>query len=384
MDIAQIIAHALHDASPQVVTNVPGYGGTQVFEVYSDLSSKPCPPSFHEEVAYSVAHGASLAGKRSTTLLKAHGLAKAANSVVDSLTAGVNAGFVVLVFDDKQGKHSDSIFDAPALLQGLAIPYRIPKISDIYREVTEAFLRSYDSQLPVALLIDTEDLSQEGIYSSGPLDFPPRPFRRMVAQHVLCPLLAEYQHQVLSAKLAFKNWRSFTPPLLPDTPDSLPPEWRGFALMYKPFFDAFRDLRGDIVVGDTGISSAFSFPPYHCVDICTYMGGSIPLALGAHLAGYQDVWAVTGDFSFIAAGYLGLIEAVQRQAPLKVVILYNHKAQTTGGQPIPAGLMETILKGHESALLTIEDPTSGAEVAEILKAAKQATDMRIVLVDYEK
>ncbi len=383
LTVSQIIAHAFKDAAAAVVTNVPGYGGTQVFEAYSGITShRPCLPYFHEEVAYTVAHGSSLMGKRSATLLKAHGLAKAANSVVDSLTAGVNAGFVVMVFDDKQGKHSDSILDVVALLQGLALPYRIPKISDIYREVADSFVRSEDSGLPVALLVDTEDLAYESTYASKPVAPSPRPFRRNPLQHVLCPLLAEYQHQVLSAKQAFKKWESFTAPALPHIPDALPPEWREAVAVYQPFFDAFKQMRGDVVVGDTGVSSLFSFPPYNCIDICTYMGGSVPLALGAQLAGYGNVWALTGDFSFIAAGHLGLLEARQRGVPLKVVIFYNHRALTTGGQLVASGVMEALLKSYEPVLVTIKNPSNTAEVAAALTAVKGIDEMRIVLCDY--
>ena len=382
LTVAHTIAHAIHDASAGVVTNVPGYGGTQVYESYCSIASTSPLPSFHEELAYSIAHGASLAGRRSATLLKAHGLAKAANSVIDSLTAGVNAGFVVLVFDDKQGRHSDNIFDAAAFLQGLSIPYRIPAILDIYREVQEAFFRSEDSQLPVALLLDTDDLAQEGAYTPSPAKFVERPFHRNPAQHVLCPLLSEYQHQVLTGKLTFASWRSLKPPALPTIPDSLPLEWRKPVLLYKPFFDAFRELRGEVVAGDTGVSSLFAFPPYDCIDICTYMGGSIPLALGAHLAGYRDVWALTGDFSFIAAGHLGLLEVLQRSASLKVVIFCNHQAQTTGGQPIPPRVLEAILKGYASFLIEVKDLQDTKRIAAILQEVQQADELRIVLVDY--
>ena len=164
-NVAYIIAQALKNASASVVTNVPGFGGTQVFEALRTISSETYLPSFHEEVAYSIAHGASLVGQRSATLLKAHGLAKAANSVVDSLSTGVMAGFVVLVFDDKQGKHSDSIFDVAALLKGLAIPCRSPKAPDLYHEVINAFERSEDLCLPVAMLIDCDDLSRTETYA---------------------------------------------------------------------------------------------------------------------------------------------------------------------------------------------------------------------------
>ncbi len=61
-NVAHIIAQALKDASASVVTNVPGFGGIQVFEALTTITSETYLPSFHEEVAYSIAHGASLVG----------------------------------------------------------------------------------------------------------------------------------------------------------------------------------------------------------------------------------------------------------------------------------------------------------------------------------
>lgn len=71
-NVATVIARGLEDAAAQVVTNVPGFGGTQVFEAWSRRREQGGVVSFHEEVAYAVAHGASLVGARSATLLKAH------------------------------------------------------------------------------------------------------------------------------------------------------------------------------------------------------------------------------------------------------------------------------------------------------------------------
>jgi TPP-dependent indolepyruvate ferredoxin oxidoreductase alpha subunit len=139
-----------------------------------------------------------------------------------------------------------------------------------------------------------------------------------------------------------------------------------------------------VVVSDAGISTLFAFPPYDCIDICSYMGGSIPLAVGVYLTGLTEVWAVTGDFSFIAAGHLGLLEARQRNIPLKVIILNNHRSQTTGGQPIPSGMLETILKGYEPYLLMIKDPQDPKEVAAVLHEVKQVKEMRIVVVDFQE
>ena len=143
MTAAVRLAQALHDADA-VVTCVPGFGGTQVFEAYGALRGAAPVWSFHEEVAFTVAHGAALAGRRAAALLKTHGLAKAANSALDAVTAGVTAGCVVVVFDDPAGLHSDSVADPVRLLDGESerIPRRVGPSALFTREVARPGLES--------------------------------------------------------------------------------------------------------------------------------------------------------------------------------------------------------------------------------------------------
>jgi len=380
--ITEIISHAIHDAGAKVVTHVPGIGGAEVFAAFCEIDSMNYPRSFHEEVAYTIAHGASLVGKRSATLIKAHGLAKAANSVVDSLSAGTTAGFVVLVFDDRLSRHSDCIFNVPALLQGLEIPYRRLQIHDTYRQIQDAFTWSESLQLPAAILIDTDDLEKVETYTPLQPVVSSRNYERNVAQHVVGPYFPEYQRQVLEAKLSGQNWQMIKTPTSPTIPDSLPYVLQQIVRLYAPLFSVFKRLRGGIVTGDTSTSTIFACPPYNCIDICAYIGGSIPLAIGACLAGYKNAWALTGDFSFIAAGHLGLIEAIQRNIPLKILIFNNEKAQATGGQPVPAGILNRILTGYEPYLRYIRNPQDSSEIEKVLQEASQAREMRIVVADY--
>jgi TPP-dependent indolepyruvate ferredoxin oxidoreductase alpha subunit len=380
--VARVIAQAIYDAETSVVTNVPGFGGTQVFEAFVEISGKAFPCSFHEEVAYSIAHGASLAGRRSATLVKGHGLAKAANSLVDSLFAGTTAGFLILVFDDKLGKHSDSIFDVAGFIQGLRVPYRISQASEVYDEVLSAFARSEELQLPIVVLVDSEDLDRTVSYTPIRRRTSAHNYQRDVAQHLVSPPLAEHQRQILDAKLSNQDWRAMRKPVLPTIPEDLPEAWQETARSYVKLFTIFQKVRGEMVFGDTGISSLFAFPPYNCVDVLTYMGGSVPLAIGAHLAGYHDAWAVTGDFSFIAAGHLGLVEAMQRGIPLKVLIFHNGKAEATGGQIIPARIFEQILKPYGPYVRSISNSQNAEEIENVLMEANRAEDMRIVVADY--
>ena len=328
---------------------------------------------------------------RAAAIVKAHGLAKAANGVVDALVAGVTAACVLLVTDDPAGRYSDCALDTLALIGGLKLPYHRVAAAQLYPALLAA-AESESRQLPVAVVADVDELHQPvpgGLPAVGRrLELPSRRYQRDVWQHVLCPVLAPYQHATLEARLSGAG-RHMPPqprPALPDVPDALPPKWQAVARQYVPLFDAFKEVRGkdSLVCGDTGVATFFAFPPYHCVDICTYMGGSLPLAIGALLAGCREAWAVSGDFAFIAAGQLGLLEAVLRRLPLKVLIMHNGRAEATGGQPIPAGSFEAALAGYQRYVLHIAHPQERGEAAAVLEQARREPGLRIVVAEYER
>ena len=102
------------------------------------------------------------------------------------------------------------------------------------------------------------------------------------------------------------------------------------------------------------------------------------------MAGFQDVWALIGDFSFIAAGHMGLAEAVQRDIPLKTLIFYNGKAAATGGQAIPRKVWEQLIGGYTPFVRWINDPQDRAEIETVLHEANNADEMRIIIADYRE
>jgi TPP-dependent indolepyruvate ferredoxin oxidoreductase alpha subunit len=346
MTASDIIATALADSAAGVVTYVPGYGGSAIYRAYQKLKGEPVFISFHEEVAYTVAHGAALTGTRAACLFKTHGIMKAGNSVSDSLLCGTNAGLVVIVCEDHGGTHSDSIIEAKPFLEGIGIPNFCSSPASVYEDVHRAFEMSESSGLPFVLILDAGDISKEAecfpYQSQTPIKYTRNPSR-----HILSPLFNPFQHKLYQAKMRGDDWRAIPEPPLPIVPDHTSANWKAAVSGYIPLFEVFRKYRGEIVTGDTGISSQFAADPWQCIDIVTYMGGSIPLAMGAWLSGYRSVWAVTGDFSFISAGPLGLLEATLRNIPLKVIILDNGRASTTGGQEIIPGTLDLALKPYE-------------------------------------
>lgn len=386
ISMRQAVAQALADAALRLATAVPATGVAKLFDQYLELSRRNAPYSFNEEVAYTLAHGAALTGHRAATVIKGHGLAKAANSVIDSLTAGVSAGCVAVVTYDPEGRHSDSIMNLEAFIKGTGIPFIMVNPANAYYEVLACFAWSEKLGLPVAAFVNTDQFEQLSPPSRAPVKPAKSKWNRDPQREVLCPPLAGYQYKVLQARLHEQDPDAVPRPRPMVIPASLPPKWQAEALTYSPLFEAFKAIRpgATFVAGDTGIASLFVFEPFGCIDACTYYGGSLPLALGALLTGIRGAWAVTGDYAFIAAGHLGLVEASARNAPLKILILDNGKALTTGGQPIPAGLLDNILSGWQECLQNIPDPGDVDASRRVLTKAAKTPGMQIVVARYPR
>ncbi len=380
--VSEAIGYAFLDLGVKAVTQVPGFGVGETIQNFSLLAERTVPLSFNEEVAYTIAHGASLVGKRAASIMKSHGMLKAANSIVDSLYTDLTAGLVVILFDDKTGKHSDNILDIIPVLKGMSFPYVIQKEVNVYNAVINAFLESEKRKLPVALIIDSAEINNTVSFERNKNLQKNFSFLRDVMSHVVHPMFAEYQFKKFTAKTLGGNPEQILRPPMPRTPDSLPERYQATAKKYTPFFEIFQKVRGKIVTGDTSISSTFCMPPYNAIDLVTYIGGSIPLAIGAYLSGVKDVWALTGDFGFLAAGHMGLLETFNRNLPIKIVIFYNKKAAATGGQVIQRKIMSRVLSGYEQFITHITNPADLMEISEALEEAKKAATLKILLIDY--
>lgn len=380
--IANAIAQALIDLGVDVVTHVPGYGGSETFLAFNELSMRNNKYSFNEEAAYTISYSASICGKRSASLMKAHGLMKAANSVVDSIYSEITAGFVTIIFEDKSGKHSDSILEISPILKGFPIRFFQSTASTIYDDVIKAFNESERLKLPVVLLADALEVNNETYFEPKNNLKKKFTYKRDIHQHVIHPMLSDYQYRVFLTKKLDGDTTAIQKSDLPVVPIDFPERAKKIAIKYAPLFDVFKNLRGDIVTGDTSGLSSFAFPPYDCIDIVTYMGGAIPLAIGAYLSGFENVWALSGDFGFISAGMNGLIELLHRELPIKVLLFYNKQAAATGGQLINKKILRHLLAGFEKSMMHISNPLDPFEVNNVLSEACNSNEFKLIIADY--
>lgn len=304
---------------------------------------------------------------------------KAMNCMLDVMTSGVNSSLLFLLFDDKKGSHSDNIFDALAIINGAKIPHIVTNSNNIIHSISEATNLSDKRGLPYCIVIDADEINTEVLpFNITKPEHAASKYERNIYKYLVTPLLAGYQYENLEARL--NNQKSEIPkPELPVLPDELPYEWQEIIFPYIPFFDVFKKFRGDIVVGDTSLPSLFALEPYACIDITLHMGGSIPTAIGAYLAGNKSVWALTGDFAFISCGNLGLIEAKNRKIPLKVIIFDNGISGATGGQLIHIGLTEQLLLPYNNNVTRIIlNNTKSTQLEHILAEMSDSQELRIL------
>lgn len=348
------VASVLRSGRPGLITAVPGFGVTSVWEGLGRPRL-----SYHEEVACGMAHGAALNGVRAASLMKTHGLLKAANAISSGLSCGVRAGLVHLVFEDPEARHSDNFLSAGPFLDALGLPQA---------DLETAFDHSERLQLPVAVVLDGRTVAAET--APDPVVHPTTPTPpRDPQRHLVMPLFTAYQQQVLQARREGRDPEAIARPPLPALPD-LP--------AMRPFFEEFRRHRPAFVAGDTTLASLFGLPPYECVDAVTCMGGSLPLALGALAAGLPEAWAVAGDFSFLSMGPLALLEAVQRDLPLKVLVVANGVAAATGGQPLDPRLLDLALAPYASQVRRL---SPGDDPGPILAAMRQSRSLGLLVLD---
>ncbi len=190
------LALGLLDAGGQVFTNFPGYMSHKLF---ASLGGKVT--SVNEKTAYEVAWGSSFAGKRSAVMFKNVGLDDAADPFLNSMIVGVNAGMVMVVFDDVFVEGSQSRQDSRHyfdFFKGLWFePYSVQSAYDI---AYKSFSLSERFQIPVVIRVTNQLVNLDGDCKRRAKQSKMYPLAKNHKQFVVHPVNSKYQRDVLSKK----------------------------------------------------------------------------------------------------------------------------------------------------------------------------------------
>ena len=147
--------------------------------------------------------------------------------------------------------------------------------------------------------------------------------------------------------------------------------------LYPQFYEMLKRLKqntGVSVTGDVGCSMYGIVLPYFVLDSAVALGSSIGIGSGVSRTSGQKSIAVIGDFGFFHSGLLGLAEAVHKDVPLLVYVMYNSAAAMTGGQETyePEEVIQAVLfgdtgKGRHSLHSVSFDKLNGEGLKETLE-----------------
>ncbi|HNX18015.1 MAG TPA: thiamine pyrophosphate-dependent enzyme [Methanoregula sp.] len=357
-------------ASTDCRYTVPGYPVTELAALTG------AEMVINEKTALEYALGDSISGRRAAVIVKNVGVNGCADPLCGATVQGLISGVILVAGDDPAAKGSQTSQDSRYYGELAEIPVIEPDEFSCYAGV-EAALAASEEFSRVAMLRLTPQLldaevsgsvvprnDQKGSIAKRDLTMHGRTmaandlYRKMFAWSVSSPLnrweggspgagLAPGESRVITvhpppSQIAeFQDVHEYGRPFVRDHRGVLPPDpqgtpetkkMRGFSRAFcsgcpfKPLFSLLKN-RNMQVICDAGCSVVGLNPPYE-FGIASYgMGSSIAVAArSTHVA-------LIGDYGLLHSGINALIDVYEKRLPLLCIVMKNHCAAMTGGQP---------------------------------------------------
>lgn len=395
-------------ASTDYRYTVPGY---PVTELAALAGAKIV---INEKTALEYALGDSLSGKRAAVIVKNVGVNACADPLCEATVQGLIGGVVLVSGDDPLAKNSQISQDSRYYGELAEIPVIEPDESTCYTGVEEALVAS-ETFSRVAMLrltpqiLDAEvsgsmvprgnrkgrltgsELTMHGrtmaagnLYrdlfawsSSSPLNqwkggslgAGPAPGEsRIVTVHPPPVQAMEAQTVHEYGRPFVRDHRCISIPDPQEPPESKKARgyYRTFCTdcPFKPMLNLLKNS-GMMAVCDAGCSVVGLNPPYE-LGVASYgMGSSIAVAArSTHVA-------LIGDYGLLHSGITALIDVYEKRLPLLCIVMKNHCAAMTGGQPA----------SDPVPYLTWADPViCRAENEQLLRKVIRPTDRPLTVV----
>ncbi|MBN2615914.1 MAG: indolepyruvate ferredoxin oxidoreductase [Bacteroidales bacterium] len=223
---------------------------------------------------------------------------------------------------------------------GETIPYPVLKISQY--PVSKKVIKSlYDQVESILVLEEGYPIIEEGL--RGILDEGKTIKGRM---DDTLPMAGELNPRKVRKALGMETPEGYAiPEILEGRPPLLCdgcPHWDSFGALNE----ALTSYSKGRVLSDIGCYTLSALPPLNSINSCVDMGASITMAIGAAEAGLVPAVAAIGDSTFTHSGMTGLLDAVNKKAPITVLLMDNATTGMTGGQDSAGfGKLENIILG---------------------------------------
>lgn len=201
----EAIARGAFEAGATVGAGYPGTPTSEILEAFVTYDGVYTEWSVNEKVAFEVAHGAAMAGRRSLVTMKHVGVNVAADPLFTAVYTGVKAGLVLVSGDDPGMHSSQNEQDNRNYAYAAKMPVLSPSDSQEARDFTiRAFDISEQFDTPVMLLSTTRISHSKSVVVPGAPRTPavPEGFVRNFPKYVMIPGNARRRRVVLEERLA--------------------------------------------------------------------------------------------------------------------------------------------------------------------------------------
>lgn len=199
----EALARGAWESGVSVAASYPGTPSTEILENLAKYKEIEAEWSTNEKVAFEVALGAAIGGKRAIVSMKHVGLNVAADPLFSSAYSGINAGFVIVTCDDPGMHSSQNEQDNRRYAKFAKIPLLEPSNpQEAYDFVKIAFELSEKFEIPVLVRLTTRVSHTKGIvYVNERKEIPLKDYTKNFSKFVLLPANAKNRHKILEEKI---------------------------------------------------------------------------------------------------------------------------------------------------------------------------------------
>ncbi len=199
----EALAQGAYEAGLHTVAAYPGTPSTEITQYLAQFSEIDAQWSVNEKVAYEVAYGAAVAGKRALFAAKHVGMNVAMDGLMTSAYMGVNGGFVAITADDPELHSSQNEQDNRRLAPFAKMPLIEPSSPAEAKEfIKYAFALSEQCDIPVLFRITTRVAhTRENVTIEPRTEVAIKPFTINIPKYVMVPALAYKRHIDLEKRL---------------------------------------------------------------------------------------------------------------------------------------------------------------------------------------
>ncbi|MBT4498969.1 MAG: indolepyruvate ferredoxin oxidoreductase subunit alpha [Gemmatimonadetes bacterium] len=197
------VARGVYEAGVEVAAAYPGTPSTEILEeIAANYSEIYAEWSVNEKVAFEVAFGASLGGKRALATMKHVGVNVAADALMTAAYTGVNGGMVLVSADDPGMHSSQNEQDNRYFARMAKIPMLEPSDSQESKDFAAfGFELSERFDTPVMLRMTTRICHGRSIVELGERKAGPElTYKKNPQKYVMIPAYARMRHEFVEKR----------------------------------------------------------------------------------------------------------------------------------------------------------------------------------------